>query len=71
MNSDYTAHRSRIKSFDIVKPHVTLARVPGFEWIVLREDCLAYRTPLGPESDPCVPRVELQVKRQLACTRTV
>ena len=34
---------------DIVKPHVTLARVPGFAWVVLREDCLAQRTPFGPE----------------------
>ena len=54
MNNDHTAHRSRIKFFDIVKTHVTLTGVPGFEWIVLREDCLARRTPSGPEGDRCV-----------------
>ena len=34
-----------------VKPNVTLARVPGFEWVVLREDCLAHRTPLQINGD--------------------
>ena len=63
MNNDHAAYRSRIECFDIVKPHVALTCVPPFKWIVLREDCLAHRTPFGPESDRCVPRVELQVKR--------
>ena len=71
MNNDHAAYRSRIERFDIVKPHVALTCVPGFKWIVLREDCLAHRTPVGPENDRCVPRVELQVKRQLVCTRAV
>ena len=43
MNSDHTAHRSRIEPFDIVKPNVTLARAPGVGWIVLCEDCLAHQ----------------------------
>ena len=70
MNNDHAAHRSRIERFDIVKPHVALTCLPGFEWIVLREDCLAHRTPFGPESDRRVQRVELQVKGQLqlVCT---
>ena len=71
MNNEHTAHRTRVEPFDIVKPHVTLARVPGFEWVVLREDCLAHRTPFGPVCDRCVSRVELQIKRQLVCTRAV
>ena len=53
------------KPFDIVKPHVTLARV---EWVVLREDCLAQRTPFGPEGNCCVPTAELQINGQLVCT---
>ena len=61
MINDRTARRSEIKPFDIVKPHVTLACVPGFERIVLREDCLAHRTAFGPEGDRCVPGVELQI----------
>ena len=61
MNSDHTAHRSRIDRFDIVNPHVALTYVPGFDWVVLREDNLAPRTPFGPQSDRCVPRVELQL----------
>ena len=71
MNNDHTSHWSRIKRFDIIESHVTLGRVPGFVWVVLREDCLAHRTPVGLESDRCVPRVELQIKRQLVCTRAV
>ena len=57
MNNDRTAHRTRIEPFDIVKPYVILARVPGFGWVILREDCLAHRTPFGPEGDRRVPRV--------------
>ena len=41
MNNDYASHRTRVAPCDIVKPHVALARVPGFEWAALREDCLA------------------------------
>ena len=47
MNNDHTAHRSRIGRFHTVKPHVALT------CIVLREDCLAHRTPFGPESHRC------------------
>ena len=47
MNNDYAAHRTRVEPFDIVKPHVALTCVPGFEWVILREDCLAHRTPFG------------------------
>ena len=54
MNNDHTAHRTGVEPFDIVKPHVTLARVPEFEWVVLREDCLAQRTPFGPEGNCCI-----------------
>ena len=41
LKNDHAAHRSRIARFDIVKPHVALTCVSGFEWIVLREDFLA------------------------------
>ena len=68
MNSNHTPHRPSIDRVDIVKPQVALTCVSGFEWVVLREDCLAHRTPFRPESDRCVPRVELQVKRQLVST---
>ena len=71
MNNDHTAHWSMMKRFDIVKPHVALFRVPRFEWVVLREGRLAHRTPFRPKSDRCVSKVELQVKKQLVCTRTV
>ena len=71
MNNDHTAHWSMIERFDMVKPHVALLRVPVFEWVILREDCLAHRTSFGPECDRCVPRGELQVKRQLVCTLTI
>ena len=71
MDNDHTERRTRVEPFDIIKSHVTLARVPGFEWVVLREDCLAQRTPFGPVSNCCLERVELQVKRQLVCARAV
>ena len=71
MDNDHTAHWSMIERFDIVKPHVALLCVPGFEWVILREDCLTHRTPFKSKCGRCVPRVELQVKRQLVCTRTV
>ena len=56
MNNDHTAHWSVMKRFDIVKPHVALLRVPRSEWVVLRENCLAHRTPVRPKSDRCVSR---------------
>ena len=49
MNNDDTTRRTEVEPSDIVKPHVTLARVPRFAWVVLRADCLAQRTPFGPE----------------------
>ena len=39
MNNDHTSHWSWRERFDIVKPHVALLRVPGLEWVFLREDC--------------------------------
>ena len=41
MNNDHTARWSMTERFDIVKPHVALLCVPGFEWVMLREYCLA------------------------------
>ena len=71
MNNDHTAHWSTTERFHIVKPHVALLRVPGFERVILSEDCLAHRAPFRSKSGRCVPRVELHVKRQLVCTRTI
>ena len=71
MDINHATRRSRLKPFDIVKPHVALKRTPGFEWIIMCEDCLAHRAPFWSKRDSCVPRVELQTKGQLVCTRTV
>ena len=56
--------------FDIIEQHVALFCGPRLKWIV-REDCLVHRAPLRSKTDRCVPKVELQVKRQLVCNRTV
>ena len=53
MNNYHAPHRSRIERFDIVESHVALTCVPDFEWVILREDCLAYRTSFGSDSDRC------------------
>ena len=42
--------RSYRRRTGVVEPHVALTYVPGFAWIVLREDCIA-RRPFGPEGD--------------------
>ena len=65
--NDYAAHRMKEKPLDIVKPYVTVARVPAFEWVVFREDCLAQRTPFEPRSNCCIPRVEFQIYGLLVC----
>ena len=67
MNDDHTAHRWRIEPFEIVKSHVTLARVPALGWVVLCEDWLAHRTPFRHQGDRRVPGIELQIKGQLVC----
>ena len=71
MDNNQTTCWSMTKRFDIVKPHVALLCVPGFECVILRADCLARRSPLKSKSDRTVPRVELQIQRQLVRTRTV
>ena len=71
MDNNHATHRSRIKPFDIVKPDVALTCTPGFEWIIMCEDCLAHCAPLWSKRDRCVPGVELQTKGQLVCTPTV
>ena len=71
MDNHHIAHWSKTVCFDIVKPHVALFCVPRFQWVVLRQDCLAHRASFKSKSDRCVPSVELQVKRQLVCTRSV
>ena len=45
MDNDHATHRPKIKFFDIVRPHVALTCLPGFEWIILCENCLADRVP--------------------------
>ena len=60
-----------IKRLDITEPHVSLLCAPRFRWDALREDRLAHRTPFRLMSDRHVAGIELQVERQLVCTRTV
>ena len=71
MNNDHTAHWSMIGRCDIDEPHVALLCEPRFEWVILREDSLAHQAPFRSKSYRSVPRIELQVKRQLVRTRTV
>ena len=71
MNNDHKAHRSMIKRLDIIEPHVTVLCAPRSGWVILREDCPARRASFGSKSNRSVPRSELQVERQLVCTRNV
>ena len=63
-------HWSTIERFDIIASP-TLLCVSGLECFILCEDCHAHRSPFKSKGDRCVPRVELQLKRQRVCTRTV
>ena len=69
-NNDHTAHRPMVERFDFIEPHVALLCVPRFEWVILRQDCLAHRAPFRSKSDRSVTRIELQIKRHLVRTRT-
>ena len=60
-----------VDTYKIVRPCGMLLCVPKFGLVVLREHCLAHRTPLRSEGDRNVPRTELQIQGQLVCTRAV
>ena len=65
VNSDHTAHWSMIQRLDIIEPNVILLCVPRCEKTVLLIECYSGRKVTA------VPRVELQVEKQLVCTRTI
>ena len=66
---NHTPHATARNRLDIIQPRAALLDVQAFQRIVLRENRLAQSTPLRLDGDRCVPRVELQIKRQLIRTR--
>ena len=65
VNSDHTAHWSMIQRLDIIEPNVILLCVPRCVKTVLLIERYSGRKVTA------VPRVELQVEKQLVCTRTI
>ena len=65
VNNNHTAHWSMIQRLDIIEPNVILLCVPRCVKTVLLIERYSGRKVTA------VPRVELQVEKQLVCTRTI